>query len=260
MFDFIDFDFKINKDDFIDIITDTISGSQDYDDFTFDIQEKKTKYGKTLYTVNFDDNGSNESFDIIADKTSPTSQEMWFHYMKLANFNYGFARSSNSGMYESLYSVFLKEVFQEAAKKTKGRLVALEGNVQNITVIEKGNRLDSKKTFDIAVRDIAKNSYYYKSTDISQDNEEDDEDEDDFKLTKFKVKKPIFDWVRENPDLVGILQGKSMETRMDIIGKYLMKKKLDGDIDSDLFINLYTQCGIIGFSDPTTKKFYSLIM
>lgn len=261
MIEFIDFDIKISKDDFTDLLDDVIANNNDFDEIEYQVQEKQTKFGKTLYVIHFDDNGNSETFDVIADKPSPTANEMWFHYMKLQNFNYSFVRTSSPATYEDIYCRLISEALSKSALHTKnGKFVAIySGN--GITVIEKGKKLDGKN-YDIAVRDVVKDKYYYRTTDVSDESaSEEEDDEDDFQITKFKVKKPIFEWVKENPDLVKMVEGKSdISERMNIIGKFLMKKKLDGDLDSDLFINLYRQCGIIGFSDPTTKKFYSLLM
>ena len=80
-------------------------------------------------------------------------------------------------------------------------------------------------------------------------------------LSGFSVNKPLNKYVSENPDLKDeIKQLKTNEERTAYMGKYLIQKKLDGEMDSAEFKDLFMQAGLLGYTDKTCKMLYELLM
>ena len=51
-----------------------------------------------------------------------------------------------------------------------------------------------------------------------------------------------------------------MNDKMNYIGKYLINAKLKEEIDSEEFLDIFCQAGIIGFSEQSVINIYKLIM
>ena len=47
---------------------------------------------------------------------------------------------------------------------------------------------------------------------------------------------------------------------MNYIGKYLVAARLNDEIDSDEFVDIFRQAGVIGFSDASILSIYKLLM
>lgn len=73
----------------------------------------------------------------------------------------------------------------------------------------------------------------------------------------FSIK--IMDWMKDNKDVMANTQNMQLNEKMDFLGKYLMKQKMNDEIESTEFIDLFKQAGIIGFSDKSLINFYELI-
>lgn len=88
-----------------------------------------------------------------------------------------------------------------------------------------------------------------------------EEDEDDG-ITNYRVNVSIKEYLTSNPDIAAELKAlgcNSFEEKLNALGKKLIQLKLEEKINYNLFTDLFRQCGLLGATDPTVKRFYKLL-
>lgn len=83
------------------------------------------------------------------------------------------------------------------------------------------------------------------------------EDKEDFTFT---INVPIGEWINEHDDIQQVIAGLPIDEKMNFIGKWLIKARISEKIESDEFLDIFRQAGIIGFSDSSVLNIYKLIM
>lgn len=73
------------------------------------------------------------------------------------------------------------------------------------------------------------------------------------------IKKTLKEYLSEDKNLANMIKYLSFPENLNTMGKYLIQRKLDDKIASDDFICLFRQIGMMGATDPTVLKFYSIL-
>jgi hypothetical protein len=50
-----------------------------------------------------------------------------------------------------------------------------------------------------------------------------------------------------------------LNTRMDLLGKWILSKKINNEMESKKFLDLFIQAGTIGYSDNKLSMIYEII-
>jgi hypothetical protein len=215
----------------------------------YGLKAMSTKRGKNMYKLTVDHDGS--SIDIVAERDD-VSGDICFHPLKLQNFNDSF--------YKVFYSdtdimgqdedpcMFITYALRELCNKHKGSFAYIDPNDHKV-IIKDGS---AKRAVSIALIDNDGNVYSCAGAKSIKGASE---------SSSFSVNKPIGDWLNENLDVKReIAKLSSMDEKMNYIGKYLINAKVKEEIDSDEFMDIFCQAGIIGFSEPSVLNIYKLIM
>lgn len=76
----------------------------------------------------------------------------------------------------------------------------------------------------------------------------------------FHIQKPINVWLQENPAVArAIVNMANVNDKMDYIGQHLITARLNDEIESDEFIDIFRQAGLFGFSKPSVLNIYKLL-
>lgn len=243
-----DIDLKMPVQDFEREVQDYINNHST--DMNYELKQMSTRMGKHMYKLTVDnDNGS--SFEIIGERDD-ISGDISFHPLKLSNMNESFYKSyctdNDIICTDEDPAHFMAYVFKTLCYNHKGSFACIEPNGDS-TLIQKGN---NKKVSSIAIVDSDGNVYSC----AGAKNVKGASDGPDF-----SVKKPIGEWLKENPDVQRELAKlPQMNDKMNYIGKYLINAKVKEEIDSEEFMDIFCQAGIIGFSEPSVLNIYKLIM
>lgn len=215
------------------------------------VKPMSTKRGKNMYKVVID-NYSHDVFEIIGERDDVTG-DIHFHPLKLQNMNESFYNCTYSDPsiigQDNDPAVFVTSFLKLMCTNTnKGSFAYIESN-GNPVIIKDGSH---KRTASIALVDGDGNIYSCSGAKSIKGATDD---------VGFSVNKPIGEWVSENPDVQReIAKLPSMDAKMNYIGKYLITAKVNEEIDSDEFMDIFCQAGIIGFSEPSVINIYKLIM
>lgn len=223
------------------------------EEITYAIKPMSTKHGKHMYKLTLANNDC-AYMHIVAEQDSATG-DIIFHPLKLSNFHdsfYGFEYPDEDiiGERNDPAEAFCHAMVMICQKhKDKGNCFAYIASQSEPRIIKNG---DAKRSASIAIVDGDGNIYSCagaKSIKGASDS------------VDFTVQKPIGEWLKEYPDVQReIAKLPAMDAKMNYIGKYLINAKLAEEIDSDEFIDIFCQAGIIGFSEPSIMNIYKLIM
>ena len=216
----------------------------------YQLKQMSTKMGKHMYKL-IVDNCNNSSIEIIGERDD-VSGDINFHPLKLSNMNESFYRVNYNDRdiigEDEDPAMFIVYAFKILCNSHKGSFACIEPNGGAI-LIKDG---DFKRVSSIAIVDSDGNVYSCagaKSIKGASDGPD------------FSVKKPIGEWLKENPDVQRELAKlPQMNDKMNYIGKYLINAKVKEEIDSDEFMDIFCQAGIIGFSEPSILNIYKLVM
>lgn len=220
------------------------------DAMNYVIKPMSTRHGKHMYKVTVD-NCDNSYIEIIAERDDVTG-DICFHPLKLQNVNDSFYHinygdSSIIGA-DIDPAVFIVHAFKELCIAHKGSLACIESD-GNTIIINNGSH---KRASSIALVDGDGNVYSCAGAKTIKGSTDGPD---------FSVKKPIGDWLKENPDVQReIARLPQMDAKMNYIGKYLINAKIKEEIDSEEFTDIFCQAGIIGFSEQSVLNIYKLIM
>lgn len=247
-----DINLKMPVADFENRLSDKIS---DYNNsygegMNYDLKSMSTRMGKSMYKLTIDNNKGSEI--VIIGEQDPASGDIMFHPLKLTSVNNSFYKTSYSD-----YDIIDSDedpakctyyMFKELCYENKGSFACITPD-GSVTIIKDGY---NKKAASIALIDGDGNVYSCagaKNVKGASDS------------ASFTVNKPIGDWLQENPDVQReMAKHSSMDAKMNCIGKYLINAKIKEEIDSDEFMDIFCQAGIIGFSEPSVLNIYKLIM
>lgn len=216
----------------------------------YELKPMSTRMGKHMYKL-IVDNCNNSSIEVVAERDD-ASGDINFHPLKLSNMHesfYGTRYNDRDIMGEDEDpAMFIVYAFKQLCAKHKGSFACIDPS-GSTALIKDGN---TKRVSSVALVDGDGNVYSC----AGAKNVKGASDGPDF-----SVKKPIGEWLGENPDVqreVAKLPG--MDAKMNYIGKYLINAKIKEEIDSDEFIDIFCQAGIIGFSEQSVLNIYKLIM
>lgn len=217
---------------------------------SYNIKSMSTKMGKQMYKLTIE-NGGNSNIVIVAEKDSATG-DIQFKPLKLANVNDSFYRTSYSDTDiigdHSDPAMFVFSTLMTLCQHYKGSFACITPD-GSATIIKDGS---TKRAASIALVDGDGNVYSCAGAKSIKGASEG---------ANFTVNKPIAEWLQENPDVQRELaKHPSMDAKMNYIGKYLINAKIQEEIDSDEFMDIFCQAGIIGFSEPSVLNIYKLIM
>ena len=215
----------------------------------YNIKSMSTKRGKSMYKLTID-NGSNSEVNIVAEKDD-VSGDMCFHPLKLQNMNesfYTFHYDDTSIAGQDIDPcMFFCWAMARICGNHKGSFAYITPSGRP-HIIKDGA---AKRSTSIALVDSDGNVYSClgaKTVKGAVDGAD------------FSVKKPIGEWLSENPDVQRAIAKLPLDQKMNYIGQYLIKAKLKEEIDSDEFTDIFCQAGIFGFSEPSVLNIYKLIM
>lgn len=215
----------------------------------YELKNMSTRMGKSMYKLTIDNNDSS-SIEIIAERDDANG-DIIFHPLKLSNMNQSFYKMSYGdpdiiGQTEDP-AMFLSYLLEDLCLKHKGNYACIKTN-GTPSLVKEGQT----KRANMALVDDDGRVYSCTNAKNIKGASED---------TSFTVKKPIGEWLQENTDVqVEISKLANMNDKMNYIGKYLINAKIKEEIDSDEFIDIFCQAGIIGFSDQSVLNIYKLIM
>lgn len=78
----------------------------------------------------------------------------------------------------------------------------------------------------------------------------------------FSVNQPIGEWLNEHREIQdAIAPLSSLNDKANYIGKWLIQAKVNDDIDSDEFMDIFRQAGLLlGYTDSSIANIYKLLM
>ena len=216
----------------------------------YNLKQMSTKMGKHMYKLTVD-NCNNSHIEVVGERDD-VSGDIYFHPLKLSNMSESFYKiylddCSIEGQDEDP-SVFMEYVFRTLCRNHKGSFACISSN-GHTSLIKDGK---DKKIASVGIVDtdgVVYSCAGAKSVKGASDGPD------------FSVKKPIGEWLKENPDVQRELSKyPQMDEKMNYIGKYLINAKVKDEIESDEFMDIFCQAGIIGFSEPSVLNIYKLIM
>lgn len=242
-----DIELKMSVQDFETALQHCIDNYSEH--MNYALKPMRTKRGKSMYKLSID-NGDNDTIDIIGEQDD-VSGDIHFHPLKLQNMNESFY-STHYCDYDTVGqpedpAMFVCYALSELCDNHKGSFAYIDPNGDKV-VIKDGTR---KRSLSVALVDGDGNVYSCAGAkNIKGASEE----------SEFTVKKPIGEWLNENPDVQRAIAKLPLSDKMNYIGQYLIKAKLTEEIDSDEFMDIFCQAGIFGFSDKSVLNIYKLLM
>lgn len=208
----------------------------------------KTKHGKNMLKI-IVENDNNDIFEVIAEEDFSTG-DLSFEPFEFSNMRYGFyniACDSDVFLTEKDPTVFTNALIWSLCVTCKGTYASMKDD--DIMICKDGKKREHKA---IAVIDTDGDVYSVSGAKKISGETGDNID--------FSVTKPISEWLGEHPEITSAIGKLSLTDKMNYIGKYLISARVNDKIDSDEFIDIFRQAGIIGFSDPSTLNIYKLLM
>lgn len=251
MFQILDLDVTIPHSDYKQNLDNFLSGFGNQN-MSSEIKEISTRQGKTVYKTEIINNDNKDSFEIIAEK-DPSSGDIIMKPLEFTNMQNGYfavnvSDSDNNGTYDDPSFAFSSFII-DTCSRLLGNLALINPN-GSLSIIKDGIRKSGK----IAAIDNDGNLYGGKEgkrISASSNN-------------SFTVNVPLNVWLADAEQLSlqpKIQSAKSPTEKADLIGKYLLFKKLKGEIDFDEFYDIFRQPGmLIGYGDKELQTIYKLIM
>ncbi len=212
-----------------------------------DVKSMRTKHGKNMFKIEIkNDNGSD--FSIVAEQNDVTG-EMMFLPLTLSNMEHGFYSVSvdvSEAKTVSDPSKFWNSFMQSLCVSHQGTYVSLYDS--DVTLIKDGK---PRNKASLAIVDSDGEVHCCINAKKISGGQDD---------VNFSVNVPISEWMADHQDVAAAIGKMSIIEKMDYIGKYLVAARLNDEIDSDEFVDIFRQAGIIGFSDTSILNIYKLLM
>lgn len=242
-----DIDIKLSLSDFENEMKNAVMNLSEPMDLN--ITSVETRRGKKMYKIEFENQHCGK-FTIVAE-CDPNSGDMMFRPLILQSVNNSFyemkyTSMDNAGSDYDPSDAFVR-CLHNIAIRHKGRLayITQDGQPQ---IIGDGKQ---KTARSIALIDDNGNVYSCAgSKKVSGDKED----------SSFTVNVPIGDWLREHPDIQRTIAAMPLDQKMNYIGKWLIQARINEEVESDEFMDIFRQAGIFGFSEPSVLHIYKLIM
>ena len=239
-----DIDIKVPVSEFESALNSQINTTA----MSYKITPTQTRRGKDMYKVEIIDTNCG-TFTIIAE-SDPATNDMWFHPMILSSLDNSFylteyddpdvAGSPDDPAYVCL------EALANLARDRGETLAFVTEHSKNI--IDHGKY---RTTRYVALVDDEGHVY---SCGGAQKVSGDKDD------TSFSVNVPIGEWLNDHRDLQQAIAPLPLDQKMNYIGKWLVNARITEEIESDEFMDIFRQAGVIGFSEPSVLNIYKLIM
>lgn len=238
---------KMPVQDFETALRDCIDDYHENMDYA--IKPMRTRHGKNMYKITID-NTQSSTIEIVGEQDD-VSGDIYLHPFKLSNMNESFYKvnysdSSIAGT-DSDPSMFFCHAMNEICRNQKGSFAYIDAK-GNTTIIRDGS---TKRGSSVALVDSEGNVYSCvgaKSVKGVTDSSD------------FTVRKPINEWLGENPEVQRAIAKLPLADKMNYIGKYLISAKLNEEIDADEFTDIFCQAGLFGFTEQSVLNIYKLIM
>ena len=220
-----------------------------HEDMDYTMKSMRTRHGKNMYKITID-NQQSSTIEIVGEQDD-VSGDIYLHPFKLSNMNDSFYKvnciDANISGTDIDPSMFFCHAMSIICKKQKGSFAYIDAKGK-VTIIKDGSE---KRGSSIALVDSDGNVYSCvgaKSVKGVTDSAD------------FTVRKPINEWLGENPEVQIAIAKLPLADKMNYIGKYLINAKLNEEIDADEFTDIFCQAGIFGFTEPSVLNIYKLIM
>ena len=216
----------------------------------YTIKTPSTRMGKHLYKITVDNNNGS-SIDVVALKDDISPDTISFKPLKLSNLNESFY--SYSIQEEDIIgtekdpTMLLCSALKCLCVDNNGTFAYIDSN--NVSCIVKDGNI-KRKVYVGLVDDNGDVYSTVKAESISYDSDN----------AQFHVKTPIQEWLREHDDVANAIQTLPIDEKMNYIGKYLIQARVNDEIDTSEFADIFCQAGLFGFSDPSVMKIYKLFM
>lgn len=208
-----------------------------------------TKHGKNMYKLSID-NGNNSIVEVVAERDD-ASGDVCFHPLKLSNMNESFynVRYDNADIagQDEDPCIFFCYAMNAICSNNKGSFAYIDPN-GNAVITKDGTQ---KRGVTVALVD--KDGTVYSCAGAKSVKGAADD-------VEFTVKKPIGEWLSENHEIAQQIAPLSITDKMNAIGKHLIQARLNDEIDSDEFMDIFCQAGIIGFTEKSVLNIYKLLM
>lgn len=214
-----------------------------------EIKQLNTRMGKHMYKITIT-NVTSESCNIVAEQND-INGDIMFKPLKMQSLGESFY--SHTAYSDSIIGTdndpmrFLTEYLGALCQDNKGT-IAFIANDGKPYVISNGNTLSH---LSLAVVD-SNNRVYSSSNAESVRGESSGPD--------FSIVTPIGEWIKDHADIGAAISALPLNEKMNYIGKQLIQMRLNDEIESDEFVDIFRQAGIFGFSDNSVLKIYKLIM
>jgi len=217
-------------------------------DMAIGIKPMRTIHGKNMFKIEIK-NDTSDNFTIVAEQDD-ISGDIVFAPLKFSNMNDGFYSSSCDPSKQNTAkepAIFWNSMMENMSLTHEGTYASVSDS--ETILIKEGNR---RQKAVIALVDTDGEVYScLKAKNIS--GEQDD--------VEFTVRTSIAEWLGENTEVAAaISRMTSVIDKMNYIGKYLVAARLNDEIDSDEFVDIFRQAGVIGFSDASILSIYKLLM
>jgi len=212
-----------------------------------DIKQMRTKHGKNMFKIEIK-NDTGGDFTIIAEQNDITG-EMMFSPLTLSNMEFGFYSITCDVSEEKTVrdpSKFWNSLIQEMCRSHQGTYASIYDS--DVTLIKEGK---TKNKAALALVDSDGEVHCCINAKTVSGGQDD---------VNFSVNIPISEWMGEHQDVASAIGKMSITDKMDYIGKYLVAARLNDEIDSDEFVDIFRQAGVIGFSDTSILNIYKLLM
>lgn len=242
----VDIELSMTEQDFKNALQDEIDNYSET--MTYDMKLLRTKYGNTMHKIQI--NNATGSYATIVGEQDAVTGNIHFHPIKLSNFNdsfYEVVLNDDIAGKDEDPGMFLAYAFRDICKQHKGSFgyISPDGNK---VLVKNGNE---RRDVTLALVDKDGNVYSsYGAKTVSGASES----------INFSVKKPIAEWLQENREVAVAIQTLPLDGKMNYIGKYLIQARTNDEIESDEFMDIFCQAGLIGFTDNTVLGIYKLLM
>lgn len=214
----------------------------------FDLKEMSTRKGKHMYKFIVQNEDSNY-ISVIAEQDD-ASGDMIFHPLKLSNMNNSFydIYSGNACGKPEDPAVFFCETMEYIVTRHKGDFACIingtpciisngvKQSCEGIGLIDNNGKVYSVANAKSILGD---------ASDTGVD---------------FSVNIPISEWIQDHTDIKIAIMQLPLAEKMNYIGKWLIKARLNEEIDADEFMDIFRQAGIFGYTDTSVLNIYKLIM
>jgi len=204
--------------------------------------------------IKFKNEHDDLKFDVVT-KYDPNTDTIIFCNLKIASMKKKFYLADMGVQYQPGASedttLLAVTCLIKLAEEFNGTIACLASD-DVMTIIKNGKKVEAE-----GIGLIDTNGEVYVPSNFDKPISVKDEDDE----SSFQINKPINVWLDENPKVKEkMMTYNTMPERMDFVGKVLIQLKLRDTIDTDEFMDIFRQAGVIGFSDSSVSNIYKLLI